>query len=132
MKTLKKLDVVIIVLLVVLSFTPHFIFAKTWSKDYTSTYANIKISGKTCNNIPLSSFKGEDKFVIETSHGNNTIIVKNNTIQIIEADCHDELCVKQGDIFKIGESIICLPHELIIEIKGEESIDSSDDILLSY
>lgn len=131
MKTLKKLDVVIIVLLICLSFTPHLIFAKTWSKDYASTYANIKISGKVYKDIPLSSSKGEETFVIDTPHGKNTVIVKGDTIQIIEAGCHDELCVKQGIASKVGESIICLPHELIIEIKGEESNDSSD-MILSY
>lgn len=129
MKTLKKLDVVIIVLLIGLSFTPHLIFAKTWSKDYASTYANIKISGKFYENIPLSSSKDEQTFVIKTAHGNNTITIKGDTIQIVEADCHDALCVKQGIASKVGESIICLPHELIIEIKGEESSDSSDMIL---
>lgn len=130
MNTLKKLDVVIIVLLICLSFTPHFIFAKTWSKDYSSTYADIKISGKFYKNIPLSSSNVEQTFIIETDHGNNTVVVKGDTIQIIEADCHDDLCVKQGIISKIGQSIICLPHELIIEIKGEESNNS--DMILSY
>lgn len=130
MKTLKKLDIVIIVLLVCLSFTPHFIFAKSWSKDYSSTYANIKISGKLYKDINLSSKNGEETFVINTDHGTNTIKINGNTIQIVEADCHDDLCVKQGIISKVGQSVICLPHELIIEIKGEESNDS--DIILSY
>lgn len=130
MKTLKKLDIVIIVLLICLSFTPHLIFAKTWSKDYSSTYANIKISGKVYKDIPLSSTYGEKTFVIDTDHGKNTITIKGDTIQIVEADCHDDLCVKQGAICKVGQSVICLPHELIIEIKGEESSDS--DIILSY
>ena len=130
MKTLKKLDIVIIVLLIGLSFTPHLIFAKTWSKDYSSTYANIKISGKVYKNIPLTEKNGEQTLVVETDHGNNTIVITGDTIQITEADCHDDLCVKQGAISKVGQSIICLPHELIIEIKGEESSDS--DIILSY
>lgn len=130
MKTLKKLDIVIIVLLIGLSFTPHLIFAKTWSKDYSSTYASIKISGKFYKDIPLSSSNGEQTFVIETDHGSNTILVKDDTIQIIDADCYDKLCVKQGTISKVGQSVICLPNELIIEIKGEESKDS--DLILSY
>lgn len=130
MKTLKKLDIVIIVLLIGLSFTPHLIFAKTWSKDYSSTYASIKISGKFYKDIPLSSSNGEQTFVIETDHGSNTILVKDDTIQIIDAHCHDKLCVKQGTISKVGQSVICLPNELIIEIKGDESKDS--DLILSY
>lgn len=130
MKTLKKLDVIIIISLVVLSFIPNIIFSKNLLKDYKSTYANIKVDGKFYKNIPLSSFSGEKTMTIKTKNGNNTILVKNNTIKIISADCNDSLCVKQGSIQKVGQNIICLPHGLIIEIKGDES-DSSDDMILS-
>jgi hypothetical protein len=130
MKVLKKFDFIIIVLLIGLSFAPHFIFAKISSKNYESTYASIKISGKFYKNIPLSSFKGKKEFIITTPYGDNTILVKDNTIQVLEADCNDELCVQQGIISNVGENLICLPHELIIEIKGDS--DSSSDMILSH
>ena len=47
------------------------------------------------------------------------------------ANCNDALCVKQGNISKVGQTIICLPHKLIIEIKGDE-LDSKDDLILSH
>ena len=37
-----------------------------------------------------------------------------------DADCPDRLCVKQGRIKKVGESIVCLPHKVVIEIVGEK------------
>ena len=54
-----------------------------------------------------------------------------NEIKIVDADCKDELCIKQGSISKVGKTLICLPNELIIEIKGDE-YDSSDDLILSH
>ncbi len=131
MKTLKKLDIVIILFLIVLSFIPQLIFSKTLSADLSTTYANITLSGKFYDNIPLSSFKGEKTFVIKTKYGKNTILVKDDTIQIVDADCKDSLCVNQGISSKVGQSIICLPHKLIIEIKGDEK-DSSSDMILSH
>ncbi len=131
MKIFKKLDIIIIVFLIILSFIPYLIFAKTLSKNYNTTYANIKISGKLYDNIPLSSFKGEKTLTIKTKHGNNIVLIKDNTIRIVEADCRDDLCIKQGAISKVGQTIVCLPHELIIEIKGDEST-SSDDSILSH
>ncbi|WP_042275859.1 NusG domain II-containing protein [[Clostridium] dakarense] len=131
MKTLKKLDVVIIVFLLILSFTPHLIFSKSLSKEYASTYANIKLSGKVYDTIDLSSFKGEKTLDIKTSHGINKILIKDGVIQIVDADCDDKLCVRQGSISKVGETLVCLPHELIIEIKGDES-GSLDDMILSH
>ncbi len=37
-----------------------------------------------------------------------------------KADCPDKLCVKQGKISKSGESIICLPHKVVVKISAEE------------
>ena len=129
MKIFKKLDLIIIVNLVVLSFLPHILFAKTLYKNNSSTYASIKISGDFYKNIPLSSNKNVQHVVIKTPHGNNTLIIKDNSIQIKDADCHDEICIKQGVVSKVGQSIICLPHELVIEIKGDSDSNSNDFIL---
>lgn len=131
MKTLKKLDIVIIILLFILSFTPNIIFSKTIYNSNKLVYASIKVDGKLYDTIPLSTNKGEKKLNIKNSAGNNSILIRNNTIKVISADCKDDLCVKQGEISKVGESIICLPHKLIIEIKGDEK-DSSSDMILSH
>ena len=39
-----------------------------------------------------------------------------------QATCPDKTCIKQGHINEKGASIICLPHQLIVEIiDGKES-----------
>ncbi|CEI72129.1 MULTISPECIES: NusG domain II-containing protein [Romboutsia] len=132
MKSLKKLDIIIIVSLLILSFVPSIIFSKSLSKNFNSTYVSIKVNGKFYDNIPLSSFKDEKTFTIKSKHGTNDVLVKDNKIKIIKANCKDELCIKQGEISNVGENIICLPNELIIEIKGAEKDSSSDDMILSH
>ena len=132
MKIFKKMDIVIIICLVGISFLPHILFAKNLNKDYDSVYAIIKVDGKTYKEIPLSSLKEDDSLTIKTENGNNTILVKDNKISITHANCHDSLCVDQGSKSKVGDSIVCLPHKLIIEIKGKEKDSSSDDFILSY
>lgn len=131
MKLLKKCDILLIIFLIILSFLPYFIFLKYINKNYNSTYAEIKVEGKLYKNIPLSSHSGENSFIIESSKGKNKIIIKDNSIAIEEADCLDSLCIKQGFISKVGENVICLPHKVVIEIKGEVS-DNSDDTILSH
>ncbi len=132
MKSLKKLDIIIIVSLLILSFVPSIIFSKSLSKNFNSTYVSIKVNGKFYDNIPLSSFKYEKTFTIKSKHGTNDVLVKDNKIKIIKASCKDKLCIKQGEISNVGENIICLPNELIIEIKGAEKDSSSDDMILSH
>ena len=132
MKIFKKMDIVIIICLICISFLPHIIFAINLNKNYDSIQAIIEVDGKLYKNIPLSSSKEDATFTVETQNGNNTILVKDKSISITHADCHDSLCVSQGSKSKVGDTIVCLPNKLIIEIKGKEEDSSSNDIILSY
>lgn len=131
MRIIKKMDIVIIAVLLILSFTPHLIFFKTSQKSSKNNYAIIKVDGKIHKKIDLSKVKKSEKVNLNLPNGKNTLLIKNNSIQMDSANCNDALCVKQGNISKVGQTIICLPHKLIIEIKGDE-LDSKDDLILSH
>ncbi len=60
---------------------------------------------------------------IESESGYNILEIKEGKAYIIGADCPDGLCVKQKAIDKQGESLICLPHKLVITVEGEEVSD---------
>lgn len=62
----------------------------------------------------------EDRNIrITDAYGNyNIICIAHGTVQITEADCSNQDCVRQGEISRSGQSIICLPHRLVIRIKG--------------
>ena len=131
MRIIKKMDIVIIAVLLILSFTPHLIFFKTSQKSSKNNYVIIKVDGKIHKKIDLSKVKKSEKVNLNLPNGKNTLLIKNNSIQMKSANCNDALCVKQGNISKVGQTIICLPHKLIIEIKGDE-LDSKDDLILSH
>lgn len=79
----------------------------------------VKVDGEVVGTYPLSE---DRETVIQTENGTNHLVIKDGTAYLKEADCPDQLCVKQGKISKTGKLIICLPHKLIIEIvAGEES-----------
>lgn len=125
---MKKWDIIIIVILVVISFVPEAVFwAVSGRKPHTGTYAEITVDGRLYKNVPLSTHKGEETFTIKNKYGFNIVEVKDNKIRVIEADCPDKIDVKVGFVQNPGEMIVCLPHKLIIEIKGE--VDHSDEIL---
>lgn len=50
----------------------------------------------------------------------NLLLIDNGKVSVSDADCPDQLCVKQGDISRNGESIICLPHRLVLQIEANE------------
>lgn len=46
----------------------------------------------------------------------NLIEIVDQKIRVKEASCRDQVCVRRGWIEAKGETIVCLPHELVIEI----------------
>lgn len=46
-----------------------------------------------------------------------------------DADCGDKTCVKTGSIKETGQSIVCLPHRLVITITDSSS-DSAPDAIV--
>ncbi|MBO5246835.1 MAG: NusG domain II-containing protein [Eubacterium sp.] len=50
----------------------------------------------------------------------NVVVIEQNKASMKEAFCPDHLCVHQGAISRSGQSIVCLPHRLVIEVYGTE------------
>lgn len=53
---------------------------------------------------------------IQSEEGYNLLQIADGRAAIIEADCRDQICVKHTAVSKQGESIVCLPHQLVVEI----------------
>ena len=61
--------------------------------------------------------------------GVNKVVINDGKVSMTEADCPDELCVKTGKISRVGETIVCLPHRVVVEIKGSQDDDSIDSVV---
>ena len=53
--------------------------------------------------------------------GTNRLVIENGTAEMEWADCPDQLCVNQRAVSRQGESIICLPNKVIVEVESSES-----------
>ena len=47
----------------------------------------------------------------------NTVEIKDGKADVTKASCKNQICVKHRKIEKKGESIVCLPNKVIVEIK---------------
>lgn len=130
MKIVKKLDIIVISILLIASFIPYGIL-KISLKDANYVYAKITVEGKEYKNIRLDNHKGEEVFNIKTDKGHNIIKIVDNKIAIIEADCPDKICLKPGYIGKVGETLVCLPHKVVVEIKGRANIEDEETDFIS-
>ena len=86
----------------------------------TGNVAEVSVDGQVIRELPLTE---DAVFDIDGLDGNNHLIIKDGMCFIEEADCPDKLCVKQGKISEVGQSIICLPHRVVVTIKGESSAE---------
>lgn len=53
----------------------------------------------------------------------NLLFISSGEASVSDADCPDGLCVRARSISRNGESIICLPHKLVIQIESKEESD---------
>lgn len=82
--------------------------------------ALITVDGKNYKEVDLSV---DDTFLIKTAKGTNKVCIKNNAIYVEEATCPDKLCVKHGKLNNKYDSIVCLPHKVVIEYKTSSGVD---------
>lgn len=127
MKMLKKADILLILCLLVLSLIP---LARWAGRQPDSLYADITVDGRLERRIPLSAHQGREVFTIQTANGSNTICVEDASIAVISADCSDAVCVNTGKARHPGDIIACLPHRLIIEVKGSTTSQPADEELI--
>lgn len=82
----------------------------------------ITVGGTIVNEIPLSGNSLPRTVTINGKDGGeNTVVVEEGRVCIDCADCPDQICVNQGWITDGTLPIVCLPHQVIVEIVGGES-----------
>lgn len=80
--------------------------------------ARITRDGVLLEEIDLTTVDQPYTLTFEDESGRNVVTVEQGRIRVSEADCPDRVCVNQGWISDGTVPIVCLPHRLMIEIKG--------------
>ncbi len=75
----------------------------------------VRVDGTVTAEYPLSASL---RTRIEGVGGYNELVIEDGSARLEEADCPDRICVRTGRIRQKGQSIICLPHKVVIEIVG--------------
>lgn len=89
----------------------------TYMNDGEGDMAVVLQDGKELSRYSLSE---DAVYVISYGEEYNLLMISNGEAFVSDADCPDGLCMKQRAVSKNGESIICLPHKLVIQIEAKE------------
>lgn len=111
LKTHRNDAILIAVLLLLGGALAVFLYATRQNGGYVS----VQVDGETVMKLPLSE---DTRIVLGEGGHTNTLVIRNGTAQVVEAGCPDQICVNHGAIRYAGESIVCLPHRLVVSIEG--------------
>lgn len=56
----------------------------------------------------------------------NHLVIKDGLADVTDANCPDHLCVNMKSISKDGETIVCLPNKMIVEIESQSNQQELD------
>lgn len=76
----------------------------------------ITIDGTVYGTYPLN----EDREIPVEQGGTviNVVQIEHGSVRMEQATCPDELCIRQGAISRERQTIVCLPHKLVVEVYG--------------
>ena len=120
---ISRRDIFVIILLLAISFG---VFA-CWAIGNSKSGSQIRIEQRG-RLVGIYNLKEDQQIPIRDVNGQeiNRVTIAGGKAYMSEANCKDQLCVKQGKIEKQGQSIVCLPNRVIVTvIQGErDSLDS--------
>lgn len=98
-----------------------FLLQRPWEREAGGVVI-ITRDGAELSRYPLN----EDRLVpIVDENGTvtNTLQIQNGAAKMSDATCPDRLCVRQKAIRTDGETIVCLPHKVVVSIESGVASD---------
>ncbi len=106
-----KNDIILVVTVILLALIALIFF---WFFTDEGSYVVISIDGAEVSRYPLNeNFKTD---IVSQDGKVNTLVIDSGKAYISYAECPDKICVAHRKISREGETIVCLPHKLVIGI----------------
>jgi len=105
-------DWIVIVILCALCLSSFLII----SYQNTGEIVEIFHNDQRINQIPLHL---DTELKLQGTMSELKVIIQDKKVWVQESGCPNKTCMKMGKISKSGQSIICLPNQILIAIKGD-------------
>ncbi len=124
MKIFKKNDLFLIGGLLV-AFLLILLFISLSKKGGNSV--QVSVDGTVKSTYSLSE---EGEYIINGYNGGvNTLVIRDGKAFVIDSSCPDHLCEYMGTIDSVGQSIICLPNRVVVEVVGSDEAAKFDAVV---
>ena len=89
----------------------------------------VAINGEAYGVYSLNEEIEVDIFSGEGNAQVNRMIISGGKVYVENASCPDKICVNHRPIYRDGESIVCLPNGVVIEVSVSDTSDSTDIVV---
>lgn len=116
----KKNDIILIVALLIIALMTYLGVLYFQGKSTKDGMAVVSVGGEEYGRYPLIRDVTER---IELPDGSYNILqIREGKADVTEASCPDGICVRHRAVHQKGQSIVCLPNRLVVEIvNGKEA-----------
>lgn len=117
---LKKGDIVIFA--VIAAFLVIWLIAAPLINNNSDEAEFIRIT-KDGKDVALLPMTPGESYTVSEGEKINRIEIHEDGCIMSKANCPDGLCLRQGPITKKGQTIVCLPHRIVVEGVGKGTSD---------
>ena len=84
----------------------------------------VRVAGTVKTAFPLAEDTTYE--ITGADGGTNLLIIQDGEAWIEEASCPDGLCMNMGKISRKGQSIVCLPNQVVVEVVDSEGASGAE------
>lgn len=133
----KKLDIVVAAVVLILAAVVALGFYGPKLGQSEETTVVISMGGEVAERIPMTAFPDGKKVLTHNGYTLELCLSYNDLpssegalgVYVLSSDCPTQDCVHTGRISRAGQSIVCLPAQIVIHLEGA-SDDGAPDIVV--
>ena len=84
------------------------------------TTVRVELDGRVIGSYSLAVDREVEILSGENGEEKNLLVIRDGKAYVSSATCPDGICANHRPISRVGESIVCLPHGVVITVVGED------------
>lgn len=121
MKMTFRIGDALVYLFILLLIAGSFAGLNQMGRGVVNNQVKVEVDGEIWGTYDIPDEGNEE--IVRVDVGNNRynlMTITSSGVSIKEANCPDQICVNWGSIKRPGQTIVCLPHKVVISITGDQ------------
>lgn len=121
MKIIRKADIYLFLALMLAAVLLFII--PVLSRKQSAGQVVIRCDGEIYGTYDIQE---DQKITIQNGYNENIVMIQDGKVWMESASCKNQICVQEGMIERPGQTIVCLPNRVTVEITGvgdEQDVD---------